>query len=232
MTGTLYICATPIGNLEDITYRLARVLKEVDYILAEDTRVTLKILNHLQIHTKLISYHEHSSSLKQEKIIEELLSGKNYALVSDAGTPCVSDPGAKIVWAAVSQGIQVIPVVGPSAFTGLLSVFGMLKVSSHFWGFLPIKNKKIKNMLDLYRQIDGIHIFFESPFRILKTLEQYFLDWDDYHFVIGREMTKQFEVFYRGSCRDVIEQLKKQPIKGEFVVGLAALDKKAAEEDE
>lgn len=219
-TGTLTIVATPIGNLSDLSPRTVDALQAADYILAEDTRVVLKILNHCGLSKKLFSYSEHSSTVKEDAVLSELLAGKSYALVSDAGTPAVSDPGARLVQRVLANGITVVPISGPSAVTTLISVFGVPETFFHFWGFFPIKKKKQRQMLDYFSTIPGVHVFFESPFRILKTCESCFADRADFHMVIGREMTKQFETFYRGTPAQVIEQLKSGVVKGEFCVGV------------
>lgn len=220
MPGTLYIVATPIGNLKDVSERALETLKEVDYILAEDTRVTVKLLNHYGIKKKLYSYSEHSSATKEETVIQELNQGKNYALVSDAGTPAISDPGARLVGKVLQENLSVIPIPGPSSVTSLMSVFGVPESSFHFWGFFPIKNKKKKQLIEYINEIPGVHVFFESPYRIIKTLEQHFVERDEFYMVIGREMTKQFETFYRGKPRQVLEALQQDKIKGEFCVGV------------
>ena len=219
-TGSLFIVATPIGNLSDISPRTVNALQQADYVLAEDTRRILKILNHCGLSKKLFSYSEHSSTVKEDAVLAELLAGKSYALVSDAGTPAVSDPGARLVQKDITQAITVVPISGPSAVTTLMSVFGVPETFFHFWGFFPIKKKKQRQMVDYYSTIPGVHVFFESPFRILKTLEACFADRADFHMVIGREMTKQFETFYRGTPAQVLEQLKAGVVKGEFCVGV------------
>jgi 16S rRNA (cytidine1402-2'-O)-methyltransferase len=226
MSGTLYVVATPIGNLGDLTPRAVEILKSVDYILAEDTRVTLKILQHTGIQKKLISYSEHSSDTKDKIIIANLLNGESYALVSDAGTPGVSDPGARIVGLAVASDISVVPLPGASAVTTVVSVFGKPTSSFHFWGFFPQKLKKQKALVDFFQTIPGIHVFFESPFRILKTLEAHFQDLNDFDMVMGREVTKKFETFYRGTPLEVLTRLKDDPVKGEFCVALMKKDGK------
>lgn len=220
MTGTLYIVATPIGNLGDMTQRLREIFTEVDYILAEDPRMTLKLLQHLSIQKKLYSYSEHSSEQKDQAILSELMEGKKYALVSDAGTPCVSDPGARLIEKVLAQEVTVIPISGPSAVTTLLSVFGRPITSFHFWGFFPIKKKKQRDLIQCFGTVPGVHVFFESPMRILKTLKAYFSDDQNWHMVIGREMTKKFETFYRGKPQEVLEQLERDKVKGEFCVGV------------
>lgn len=220
MTGTLYIVATPIGNLKDITLRALEVIKEADVILAEDPRVTLKLLNHYGVEKKLIPYHEGASPAKKEKIIQELFSGRSYALVSDAGTPAVSDPGARLVSLAVENGVSVVPIPGVSAVTALLSVMGAKESAFHFWGFFPKKKKQQKILIDYFLTLPGPHVFFESPYRILKTLQECFLPRDEFHLVVGRELTKKFEEIIRGRPGDVMQKIKDSTVKGEFCVGV------------
>ena len=217
MSGTLYLVATPIGNLNDITLRALEVLKDVDVILAEDTRVTVKILKHFAFEKKLISYSEYSSDEKNAKILAELQSGINYALVSDAGTPAVSDPGAVLVALARAHEIAVVPVPGASAVTALMSVFGERSPFFHFWGFWPMKNKKRKQFVQYFQDVPGTHVFFESPYRILKTLKNDFLPLSG-RMLVGRELTKKFESFYDGTPSEVLEKLTKSAVKGEFVI--------------
>lgn len=231
MSGILYLVATPIGNLQDITFRALEVLKTVDVILAEDTRVTLKILQHYQFQKKLISYSEHSSDEKNARILEELESGVNYALVSDAGTPAVSDPGAVLVGLARAQGVTVIPIVGASAVTALMSVFGERSPFFHFWGFWPQKSKKRKQLLQYFQDVPGTHVFFESPYRILKTLKNDFLPLSG-RMLIGRELTKKFESFYGGTPSEVLEKLSASEVKGEFVIAYCHQDAETLSDDQ
>ncbi len=217
MSGTLYLVATPIGNLQDITLRALEILKSVDTILAEDTRVTVKLLRHFQFEKKLISYSEYSSEEKNAKILAELAQGTNYALVSDAGTPGVSDPGAVLVALAREQEITVVPVPGASAVTALMSVFGERSPFFHFWGFWPMKNKKRKQLIEYFQEVPGTHVFFESPYRVLKTLKNDFATLTG-RMLVGRELTKKFESFYGGTPAEVLAQLTNSPVKGEFVI--------------
>lgn len=225
MSGTLYVVATPIGHLGDLSARVVETLKSVDYILAEDTRVTLNILRHAGIEKRLISYSEHSSDKKDEVILANLNNGESYALVSDAGTPAVSDPGARLVGLAVKNQIPVVPVPGPSAVSTIVSVFGVPSNSFHFWGFFPQKKIRQTELLKLFEDVPGIHVFFESPFRIEKTLRDAFGDRADFHMVLGREMTKKFETYYRGTPAEVLTALKADQIKGEFCVAVMRIEK-------
>jgi 16S rRNA (cytidine1402-2'-O)-methyltransferase len=225
--GTLYIVATPIGNLEDITLRAIKILSEVDVILAEDTRVTFKLLNFLSssqtLNTNhqpfLISYHQHSNDRKKMEILQMLLQGKNLALVTDAGTPGISDPGNELIGFILENApeIKIVPIPGPSALITALSVSGMNINSFVFLGFLPKKGRtKVFSWLKEGREPFA---FYESPFRILKTLdvlEEHF--GRETKIFIARELTKMYESLYRGTLTTVRENLKKQPLKGEIVV--------------
>lgn len=224
--STLYIVATPIGNLEDITLRAIRILKEADYILCEDTRVTSKLLNRYDIKKSLLSYHKHSKQNKIDEILELLKKEKNLALVSDAGTPGISDPGNELVAEVLksSLGTKIVPIPGPSAATTLASIAGIEMNSFAFFGFPPHKKGR-QTFFKKVLESDVPVIFYESSHRILKSLNQlkdiftnYKLQIINYQLVIGRELTKQFESVYRGDIGSVLDQLMKDKIKGEFVV--------------
>lgn len=225
MSGVLYIVATPIGNLGDLSSRALETLKHVDGILAEDPRQTLKLLNRFGIQKKIYPYTDHASEEQHQRILEELTGGKSFALVSDAGTPGISDPGARLVEFLIFENSThrgpIIPIPGPCAVSTLLSVFGKSAQSFHFWGFFPKKPGEAKKQLAVFEQVPGIHVFFESPHRILKTLERYLAPLDDsYYIVIGREITKKHETFYRGSPKEVAEAVKQGSTKGEFCIGV------------
>ncbi len=222
--GTLYIVATPIGNLEDITLRALRTLKEADVILCEDTRVTKKLLAHYKIEKPLLSYHQHSKEDKRQEILDLLCHGKNLALVSDAGTPGVSDPGNELIAWLLSHStktkqlsdfctIKIVPVPGPSALCALASVAGISMDKFVFLGYPPHKKGRKKFFEEVVQSVHPV-IFYESPYRIIKSL----LELGDTHIVVGRELTKQFETVYRGIPQQVISVLKKEKIRGEFVV--------------
>ena len=227
----LYIVATPIGNLKDITLRALEILREVDFILAEDTRVTKKLLERYKIKKPLISYHHHSKLKKVKKILDILSKGKSLALVSDAGTPGISDPGnkliAEILDSDLADSVEIVPIPGSSAITTLASVAGIFMDRFQFLGFPPHKkgrNKYFKKVLES----DIPVVFFESPHRIIKTLRQleelvdaYNLPPTTYYLILGRELTKQFETIYRGTITDVLTQLQKDVIKGEFTIILS-----------
>lgn len=219
--GTLFVVATPIGNLEDITLRALRVLKEADVIVCEDTRHTLKLLNHFEIKKQLISYHQHSKVQKIDQLIELLRSGKKLALVSDAGTPALSDPGGILVekvLEALGSEVSIVPIPGASALDAIISVAGIPTDKFIFLGFLP--HKKGRNALfTMIGESERTIIFYESPHRIIKTLTSLseVLD-DSRRIVVGRELTKKFETIYRGSIEEVSQALQDDTIKGEFVV--------------
>jgi 16S rRNA (cytidine1402-2'-O)-methyltransferase len=221
MKGKLYIVSTPIGNLEDITLRALRTLKEVDLIACEDTRVTKKFLSHYQIHKPLTSYHEHNEREKAEELIPLLEAGKNIAVVSDAGTPGVSDPGYRLVSLASQQGIQVSPVPGPSAAIAALSASGLPTSSFTFLGFLPKSAKKRKERLESVREYAQALIFYESPNRVIETLKDMFKVLGDRQVSVSREITKMFEETLRDKISKLINTLEqRENIKGEFTIVL------------
>jgi len=219
--GTLYVMATPIGNLKDITLRALRILKEVDFVVCEDTRHTLKLLNHFEIKKSLISYHQHSKLQKIDYIIGLLREDKNLALVSDAGTPALSDPGGVLVEKIVEElgdSVKVVPVPGVSALTAMVSVAGLPTDKFVFLGFLPHKKGK-QTLFNFIKESDKTVVFYESPHRIIKTLTTLagVLD-DKRRVVVGRELTKKFETIYRGSAKEVLEKVQAGEVKGEFVM--------------
>jgi 16S rRNA (cytidine1402-2'-O)-methyltransferase len=216
----IFIIGTPIGNLDDISARALKTLKEVDFILCEDTRVTRKLLNYYEIHTASISYHQHSKVKKIDYILELLNQGKNLALVSDAGTPGISDPGNKLIQEAIEllgDQVKIIPIPGPSAVTTIASIAGCSMDRFIFLGFPPKKRKRKKFFQEMINTKYPI-IFYESCHRILKTLEELRRLDDSLQLVVGRELTKKFETIYRGKVDKVIENIKKDKIKGEFVI--------------
>ncbi len=220
--GTLYIVATPIGNLEDITFRAIRILREVDTILCEDTRTTKVLLNKYDIHTKTMSYNAHTTEGKESVIIRMLSEGKDLALVSDAGTPCISDPGVMLVANAKKEfgsDISIVPIPGPSALVSALSASGVSSAEFVFLGFLPHK----KGRETLFKEIANskrVMVFYESTHRILKTLASLSEYAPNFKVVIGREITKQFEQFVEGTPSEVLEYftVNKDKQRGEFVV--------------
>jgi len=215
----LYIVATPIGNLEDITLRALRIFKEVDLILCEDTRHTKILLDHYQIKTPFTSYHQHSKLNKINYIADLIKEGKNLALVTDAGTPAISDPGSKLINLLIERFPDLIinPIPGPSALISAASISGFSVDKFVFLGFLPLK----KHRQRLLEEIVGSKypvIFYESPYRILKTLNELKILNLDRQIIVCRELTKKFEKVHRGTIKEVVEKLKKDIIKGEFVV--------------
>lgn len=215
--GTLYIVATPIGNLEDITLRAIRILKEADLIAAEDTRHTLKLLNHLEISKPLISYHRHNEDVKSDVLIERLQEGKNIALVSDAGTPGICDPGEEIIKKCIELEINVVPIPGACAMINSLICSGIDTKEFTFLGFLPLNKKLRKNKLEEIEKSNKTIIIYEAPHKLettLKDLKQVLNK--DRKIVLAREITKIHEEFIRGNIDDLIEKIK--DIKGEIVL--------------
>lgn len=220
--GILYIVATPIGNLEDITFRAVRILKEVDLILCEDTRTTGKLLSKYEIKNKTTSYHAHSTKNKEDAFIKLLAEGKNLALVSDAGTPCISDPGillVKEIYKEFGENAKVIPIPGPSALISALSASGISVADFVFFGFLPHKKGREKLFNEIKNQERPV-VFYESSHRIIKTLESLDTFCKDRKVVIARELTKIYEEFLSGTPKELLQTLKSDTNKqkGEFVV--------------
>ena len=216
MKGKLYIVATPIGNLEDITLRAINVLKEVDFIIAEDTRHSLKLLNHLEISKPLISYHRHNEENKTEDILNKIEEGKNIALISDAGTPVISDPGEFIVKEAIEREIEVIPIPGASAIITALMAAGVNTRNFTFYGFLSL-NKKIRaKELEQIKDNNNTVILYEAPHKIKNTMQDLENYVDDRKIVIARELTKIHEEFIRGTIDEIKDKL--QNPKGEYVI--------------
>ncbi len=216
MKGKLYLVATPIGNLEDITLRALKVLKEVDLIAAEDTRHTLGLLNHFEISKPLISYYKETEKSKSPILLEKLLNGTNIALVSDAGTPGISDPGEEIVKEAIKENIEIIPIPGACAFVNALIASGMNTKEFSFIGFLSSNKKEKKEKLEELKYDTKTLIFYESPHRLENTLKIMQEILGNRKIVLARELTKVHEEFIRGTLSTVIEQIV--DIKGEFVV--------------
>lgn len=213
----LYIVATPIGNLDDITLRAIKTLEEVDFIFAEDTRVTKKLLNHLGIEKIVYRYDEHTKMHQVSNIANMLENGNKIALVTDAGTPCISDPGFEVVDEALKRGIKVIPIPGPSAMTAAASVAGISTRRFCFEGFLP-KKKGRQTLLKSLAEEERSIVIFESPHRIEKTLRDIETFIGVREVVIVREITKIYEEILRGTTTELIEKLSKNPIKGEIVL--------------
>jgi 16S rRNA (cytidine1402-2'-O)-methyltransferase len=219
--GTLYIVATPIGNLEDITYRAVRILREVDLIAAEDTRHSRKLLSHFGISNPLTSYFDHNKHLKGTVLLGKLMQGLSVALISDAGTPCISDPGYLLVRNAVELGIPVVPIPGPSAALAALSASGLQTDSFVFEGFLPNRQGKRRNKLLAIKEEERVIIFYESPNRLQATLLDILQILGDREAVIAREITKIYEEFTRGVVSQLITEYEKRQVKGEIVILVA-----------
>jgi 16S rRNA (cytidine1402-2'-O)-methyltransferase len=216
--GTLYIVATPIGNLEDITFRAIRILKDVDLIAAEDTRHTRHLLDRYQIGTQLTSYHDHNKEEKAPVLVARILDGKNVALVSDAGTPGISDPGYFLINLAIDQDIPVVPIPGATAAIAALSVSGMPTDRFLFEGFLPPKHTaRLKRLQDLVKEERTI-IFYEAPHKIIKTVEDMLEIFGDRRAVATRELTKIHEETVRGTLSGILKRLTSGTIKGEFTI--------------
>lgn len=229
-TGSLYLVATPIGNLEDMTYRAVRTLRECDIIAAEDTRQTRKLLSHFEITpSMLFSYHEHNKAASGPELIRYIIEGKNLALVSDAGLPAISDPGADLVALAVSHGIPVIPIPGANAALSALIASGLPTTSFTFIGFLPRERKDIRSVLSGLRSAQGTLLFYESPHRISKTLAHLQEAFGNRRIVLARELTKRYEEFLRGTIEECLVWLSEHPPLGEYVIVLEGESKEEAE---
>src|SRR5271169_1751083 len=220
---SLYLVATPIGNLEDITLRALRVLKEVDLIACEDTRQTLKLLNHYDIKTRLVSYHEHNEMTKAAELVVDLEGGAKIALVTDAGMPGISDPGFRLIALAIRHHVPVIPIPGASAFLAALVASGLPTDSFRFSGFLPSKSGQRRKLLESVKDSPRTQVFYEAPHRLLETLADIVeLLGSDRHVVVAREVTKIHEEFLRGRAKDVLDKLKARgDVKGEITLLIA-----------
>lgn len=216
MNGNLYLVATPIGNLEDITFRALRILKEVDLIAAEDTRQSLKLLNHFEIFKPLISLHRHNEDDKSNSLIEELKSGKNIAIVTDAGTPGISDPGEIMVKEAIKNGINVIPIPGACALINGLIASGLNTDRFVFYGFLSLDKKLRKDQFDDIKRQDKTIILYEAPHKLIKTLNDIYDNFGDIEICLAKELTKIHETFIRDNIKNILES-NFEP-KGEFII--------------
>lgn len=214
----LYVCPTPIGNLEDITLRTIRTLEEVDYIAAEDTRHTIKLLNHLNIKKPLISLHEHNEAFKSKELIELITSGHDVALVSDAGMPGISDPGEKLIKQCIESEVEVVTLPGPSAFITALVNSGLDTSRFIFIGFLDRNNKTRKETIEALKARQETLIFYEAPHRIEKTISELFEILGDRKIVIARELTKKYEQYIRTSLRSLSEDFSMLEHRGEMVI--------------
>lgn len=230
--GTLYLCATPIGNLEDMTPRAIRMLREADIIAAEDTRHTLQLLNHFEIKGRLVRYDEHSKEKQGAYLLGELLEGKNIALVSDAGFPGIADPGEALAKEAIDAGIRVVPVPGANAALCALIASGLPAYPFFFGGFLPKSRRNRKEQLELWQHIPATIILYEAPHRIKEVLQDILECWGDRPMAAARELTKLHEEFYRGTVSSCLEWLEQQAPRGEFCLVLAPGEGKPVEEGE
>lgn len=218
MPGTLYLVATPIGNLEDMTLRALRVLRECDVVAAEDTRRTGQLLKHFGISKPLLSYFQFNEARRSGEILARLQRGEKVALVTDAGSPGISDPGERVVKAAVTAGLRVEPVPGPSALVAALTASGLPTDEFHFIGFLPHKSGQRRTRLELLKAVPGTLVFYESPFRIEKLLNELLAVFPGRDIVLARELTKKFEEFVRGKPAEIMGGIRQRSIKGECVV--------------
>lgn len=232
--GTLYLCPTPLGNLEDMSFRAVRVLKEAAAVAAEDTRHTIKLLNHFDIHVPLISYHEHNKAERGPEIVRRLLQGETIALVSDAGMPGISDPGVDLVRLAIEQNVPVVPLPGPNAALTALIASGLDTTLFTFVGFLPKTNKHRRELLAKLARHPYTLVFYESPHRLKATLEEIKSALGDRQAVAARELTKKFEEFVRGTLGSISLHFNEHQPRGEFtliVAGISDDEVVAAEAD-
>lgn len=218
--GCLYLVATPIGNLEDMSVRALRLLKEADVIAAEDTRNTRKLCNYFDIDTPLVSYHEHNIEFGGEKLLGYLREGKIVALVSDAGLPCISDPGADIVVKAIEEGFAVVPVPGANAAISALIASGLTPQPFFFHGFLSRNKKERRQQLEQLKKREETILFYEAPHRLKETLKDMELVLGNRRIVLARELTKKFEEFLRGTITEAVEWSQSEEIRGEFCIVL------------
>ena len=226
----LFIVATPIGNLEDITFRAVRTLKEVDAIACEDTRQTQKLLNHYGIEKRTVSYHEHNEMTRAAELIMEMEQGASIALVTDAGMPGISDPGFRLISLAIRHHISVVPIPGPTAFTAALVASGLPTDSFRFSGFLPAKSGQRRKLLESIKDSPRTQIFYEAPHRLVESLEDISATLGPHrHVVIAREVTKLHEEFVRGQAAEVLENLKaRDEVRGEVTLLIGKADEHGA----
>ena len=218
-SGTLYVVATPIGNLEDITFRAVRILKEADLIACEDTRHTAKLLHHYGIDKPTVSYHEHNEAARAEELVAKLEQGMNVAQVSDAGMPGISDPGYRVIKLAIERGVQVVPVPGPSALVAALAASGLPTDSFQFLGFLPARSGERRTLLESLRNAQQTTVVYEAPHRIAETMKDIVeLLGAERPVVLARELTKVHEEFIRGSAAEILQRVQKHDLKGEMTL--------------
>jgi 16S rRNA (cytidine1402-2'-O)-methyltransferase len=231
--GTLYVVATPIGNLEDISYRAVRVLKEADLIACEDTRHTAKLLHHYAIDRPTVSYHEYNEAARAEELVAKLTAGLNIAQVSDAGMPGISDPGYRVIKLAIERGVAVVPIPGASAVVAALAASGLPTDSFQFLGFLPAKSGQRRTMLETLRSAEHTTVAYEAPHRIAETMNDIVeLLGSERPIVLARELTKVHEEFIRGSAADVLQRVQQHELRGEMtlMIGKGAGEQTAAKD--
>jgi 16S rRNA (cytidine1402-2'-O)-methyltransferase len=232
--GTLYVVATPIGNLEDITYRAVRVLKEADLIACEDTRHTAKLLHHYGIDKPTVSYHEHNEAARAEELVAKLEQGLNVAQVSDAGMPGISDPGYRVIKLAIEHGVPVVPIPGASAVVAALAASGLPTDSFQFLGFLPARSGERRTLLESVRDAQQTTVVYEAPHRIAETMKDIVeLLGAERPVVLARELTKVHEEFIRGAAGDVLRRVQEHELKGEMtlLIGKGASEKQQGKKD-
>ncbi|MGN0357996.1 MAG: 16S rRNA (cytidine(1402)-2'-O)-methyltransferase [Blautia sp.] len=232
MSGKLYLCATPIGNLEDITYRVVRTLKEVDLIAAEDTRNSIKLLNHFEIKTPMTSYHEYNKIDKGHYLVGQLLEGKNIALITDAGTPGISDPGEELVAMCYESGIEVTSLPGAAACITALTLSGLSTRRFAFEAFLPADKKEKKKVLQELVNETRTLILYEAPHRLVRTLEELYQVLGDRRITVCRELTKKHETAFRTTLSKALEWYTQNEPKGECVLVVEGKDRKKLEQEE
>jgi 16S rRNA (cytidine1402-2'-O)-methyltransferase len=229
--GTLYVVATPIGNLEDITFRAVRVLKEADLIACEDTRHTAKLLHHYGIEKPTISYHDHNEASRAEELVAKLEQGLNVAQVSDAGMPGISDPGYRVIKLAIEHGVQVVPIPGASALISALAVGGLPTDSFQFLGFLPAKSGQRRTLLETLRASEQTTAVYEAPHRIAETMKDLVeILGSERPIVLARELTKMHEEFIRGSATQVLKRTQENELKGEITLLIGKSEAQVAQE--
>ena len=231
MAGTLYLCATPIGNLEDMTFRALRVLREVDLIAAEDTRNSIKLLNHFEIKTPMTSYHEYNKIEKGKKLVERLQKGDDIALITDAGTPGISDPGEELAAMCHEAGIQVTAVPGPAACVAALTISGLPARRFAFEAFLPTKKKARQDILNELKEETRTIVLYEAPHRLVKTLEVLRDALGDRRMSLCRELTKKHEEVFQTTLDAALEKYQEQPPKGEYVLVIQGRDRQELQKE-
>jgi len=216
--GMLYVVSTPIGNLKDITLRALEILRAIDYVVCEDTRVTIKLLNTYEIKKPLIALHSKSSVFLIKKVVGYLEKGKDIALVTDSGTPVVSDPGGVVIAEAIARGVNIVPIPGPSAVHAALVASGVSFSGYEFYGFISRKTSRRKKKFEELKERKSVFVFYESPYRVVDFLNGGLEIFGNIRCIVAKEMTKKFERFYRGNIKDVIDRILSDGVKGEYTV--------------